>query len=271
MLCCDAHGTQETGEHLAIQFLSKHTMHSDVAIEVAYSGEFFVRPLRRRRGKDSEVSHGDAGANPESETDQHHVHAQEPVAASGSAPPPPLQHELLADDPDRAASTGEHDRESDPHPAHYELVIDNDSGTYRPRSDLLPTLHAWLAAPQNLGALGRVTCVDAFDERQKRWKEERAKVKEGAGGKATARAKGVQVSAGSRTSSSVSGVSGDVGSGVEGGEGEGEEQVRVTKEDMLKAVEEDAKRARENEDTDRGVQEEEKIEEKLKADPDKAD
>ncbi|OBZ68950.1 hypothetical protein A0H81_11050 [Grifola frondosa] len=62
-------------------------------------------------------------------------------------------------------------------PADYELVIDNDSGTYRPRTDLLPTLQQWLSSSENLGALARVTAVDGFDERLKAWKKRRAEVK----------------------------------------------------------------------------------------------
>ncbi|THH31396.1 hypothetical protein EUX98_g2778 [Antrodiella citrinella] len=112
----------ETGEEFSIQFLSKHTMHSDVSIEIAFSGEFFVRSL-----------HGD--------------------------------------------DTSDEEHTSPSHPSEYELVIDNDSGTYRPRSDLLPTLQAYLASPENLAAFGRVIAMDGFDEKLKKWKENRTNVK----------------------------------------------------------------------------------------------
>ena len=36
----------ETGKEFGIDLLSKHTMHSDVNIYIACSGEFFVRRLR---------------------------------------------------------------------------------------------------------------------------------------------------------------------------------------------------------------------------------
>ncbi|PSR73293.1 hypothetical protein PHLCEN_2v10854 [Hermanssonia centrifuga] len=194
----------ETGHQFAIEFLSKHTMHSDVEVEIAYSGEFFVRPLRH-----------------------HH---------------PTSHHSNDTDGPSSSSSEEQEFDDDDPpdDPAQYELVIDNDSGTYRPRADLLPTLHAYLASPHNLGgggksALGRVTCMDGFDERLQRWKEERKQAK----GKG---AKVVQASLGSGSSS----VSVSVGSELDGGGGEGKIKVGVV-EDVL---EEDAKRARENDDQD---------------------
>ena len=110
----------ETGGEFVIDLLSKHSMHADVAKEIAYSGEFFVR-LMEGHGKE-----GDEG-------------------------------DLAGDD----------------NPKHYELVIDNDSGTYRPRKEHLPILEEFLANEDNLGGLGRVLAVDGFDERLKEWKEER--------------------------------------------------------------------------------------------------
>lgn len=38
----------ETGKEFGIDMLSKHTMHSDVSIYIAYSGEFFVRRRKHR-------------------------------------------------------------------------------------------------------------------------------------------------------------------------------------------------------------------------------
>ena len=128
-------------------------MHSDVAVEIAYSGEFFVRPLRRRRTATRDLAPGEPEPG-------HNTHTDEADAHRGT------------DD--------DFDEENPPDdPARYELVIDNDSGTYRPRADLLPTLHAYLASPRNLGALGRVTTLNAFDERLKRWKDARKKAKQG--------------------------------------------------------------------------------------------
>lgn len=39
----------ETGKEFGIDMLSKHTMHSNVSMYIAYSGEFFVRRRRHRR------------------------------------------------------------------------------------------------------------------------------------------------------------------------------------------------------------------------------
>ena len=184
---------------MTIEFLSKHTMHSDVAIEIAYSGEFFVRPLSRR--------------------------AVGETAEDGD----PRDAEFDEDDPPQD-------------PAAYELVIDNDSGTYRPRADLLPTLRDFLASPRNFGALGKVTTMDGFDERLKKWKDARKKAKSGQ--------TVVQVGLSSSNSSSSSDSSVSGASGVRGAES-------IKQGDMEATLEEDAKRARDNEDNDPKATEEE--------------
>ena len=218
---------QETGDQVAIEFLSKHTMHSDVTVEIAYSGEFFVRPLRHRRTatKDPHPTEPEPGHNTHTDDD-----------ADG--------HHNPADDADAHENSDEHFNEDDPptDPAQYELVIDNDSGTYRPRADLLPALHAYLSSPRNLGALGRVTTLNAFDERLKRWKTAR---------KAAKAHKGERLErAGSVSSVSSSASAGSRGSSVSGAEG-------VKEGDMRAVVEEDAKRARENQDQDAQAKKEE--------------
>lgn len=43
----------ETGKEFGIDLLSKHTMHSNVSIYIAYSGEFFVRRLKHRHRHDA--------------------------------------------------------------------------------------------------------------------------------------------------------------------------------------------------------------------------
>jgi len=197
----------ETGDQWAIEFLSKHTMHSDVAVEIAYSGEFFVRPLHQSCRRSTPNSNGP----PTSDSDNKEEEFDE------SNPP---------DDP-----------------SCYELVIDNDSGTYRPRADLLPMLRSFLSSPRNFGALGRITALNAFDDRLKKWKEERKKAKKG---EKVAQAGSVSSSA----SSSVSSLS-DMGMD---GTSQGE---RVKVGDMRAVVEEDAKRARENDDHDKQAGKEE--------------
>ncbi|KAJ7804668.1 hypothetical protein B0H14DRAFT_3485966 [Mycena olivaceomarginata] len=102
----------ETGPEFCIDLLSKHSMHADLAKEIAYSGEFFT-----------------------------------------------------PDEPSR-------------NPKDYELVIDNDSGTYRPKKELLPVLEKWLADARRLGGLGKVRAMDGFDKGLEEMKEERKREKE---------------------------------------------------------------------------------------------
>jgi len=96
----------ETGKEFGIDLLSKHTMHSDVNIYIACSGEFFVRRL----------------SHPEEPTEapNQETHPNEDVPGGPPDSPPPKD------------------------PQAYELVIDNDSGTYRPKGDLLPKLKTFL-------------------------------------------------------------------------------------------------------------------------------
>lgn len=94
----------ETGKEFGIDMLSKHTMHSDVNIYIAFSGEFFIRRLK----------------TPHQSPDEPETH---PPAEIGGGPP--------SDQPPQD-------------PAYYALVIDNDSGTYRPNPKLLPQLKEFL-------------------------------------------------------------------------------------------------------------------------------
>ena len=114
----------ETGKEFGIDLLSKHTMHSDVSIFIAFSGEFFIRRLKNR-WKDPE----------EQET--------HPPADIGAGPP------------------GE---DSSKEPAYYQLVIDNDSGTYRPNKDLLHLLKEFMH--RNLPGL-KITVLDCMDDKEK--------------------------------------------------------------------------------------------------------
>lgn len=192
-------------------------MHSDVCIEIAYSGEFFVRPLRHKHQAPRSSAGRQAAESDQDEPDEANDATHGDVGFDEDNPP---------DDP-----------------ALYELVIDNDSGTYRPRADLLPTLHSYLASPRNLGALGKVTCIQAFDDHLKEWKEKRkaAKTKEG---KKAAQPSGSLSSSASSSVSSLSSTGAPAAEGVKVG-------------DMQAVVEEDAKRARDNDDADEGAKEEE--------------
>ena len=124
----------ETGKEFGIDLLSKHTMHSDVNIYIAFSGEFFIRR--------SKNPHHEGGSIENEET--------HPPAEVGGGPP--------KDDPPKD-------------PAYYTLIIDNDSGTYRPNAKTLPDLKAFLQ--KNLPGL-RVITLDcgADSEKMEKWKSE---------------------------------------------------------------------------------------------------
>lgn len=114
----------ETGKEFGIDLLSKHTMHSDVNIYIAYSGEFFIRRLK---------------------------HAHQSLDELETDPPA----EMVGDSPND---------EPPEDPAYYSIVIDNDSGTYRPNAKLLPQLKAFME--HNLPGL-KVTTLDCMAESEK--------------------------------------------------------------------------------------------------------
>ena len=96
----------ETGKGLAINFLSKHSVHSDLAIEIAYSGEFYLRPLRELDASaDTDFEQPD-----EQHNDNGHTHPSSHVPRPAVEP---LRNKII-----------NHRRPQD-----YELVIDNSSGT----------------------------------------------------------------------------------------------------------------------------------------------
>lgn len=97
----------ETGKEFGIDLLSKHTMHSNVSIYIAYSGEFF---LRRRKHR-------------------HHRHRSRDE-----------ENEIPVEEAQEDAPT-----EISTDPADYELFIDNDSGTYRPNAKILHLLKGFLS------------------------------------------------------------------------------------------------------------------------------
>ncbi|KAI1197718.1 hypothetical protein F5X97DRAFT_171082 [Nemania serpens] len=136
----------ETGKEFGIDLLSKHTMHSDAQIYIACSGEFFIKKLKKHH------------ATPSADNSQ-----QTPLA----------DHEVMSE-PSKEAPPAK--------PQHYQLFIDNDSGTYRPDKSVLPDLRQFLE--RNFPGIEIVAraCDDPEhqkmkeDQRNKRKKEARIRM-----------------------------------------------------------------------------------------------
>jgi len=140
----------ETGKEFGIDLLSKHTMHSDVSSYIAFSGEFFIRRLKHR---------------PEDQAEGHDP--------STEAFPPASEPSPSDEDVPKAAEPSKDTRM-------YELVIDNDSGTYRPNGKYLHTLKKYIA--ENLPELRVVTLDGRKDEeKMKRLKDEQREKKKKTG------------------------------------------------------------------------------------------
>ncbi|KAJ6445043.1 C2 domain-containing protein [Purpureocillium lavendulum] len=127
----------ETGKEFGIDMLSKHTMHSNVETYIACSGEFFIRRLQHAHTTD----------NPEPKEKTH---------------------------PDQEISGGPPKHDPPPNPSYYQLVIDNDSGTYRPDKSILPELKAFLH--RNFPGLG-VVAMHWEEEKLQKLKEAQRSVK----------------------------------------------------------------------------------------------
>lgn len=137
----------ETGKEFGIDLLSKHTMHSDVSIYIAYSGEFFVRRIVHRHRRQSPSSRTETAEN------DFPVEEEE------------MPQELLQSSTD---------------PSDYELFIDNDSGTYRPNPEKLPLLKEFIAS--NFPGLNVSTLDCQGDaERMGQMKNEQREVKKSQG------------------------------------------------------------------------------------------
>ncbi|KAK5133108.1 hypothetical protein LTR08_008218 [Meristemomyces frigidus] len=128
----------ETGKEFGIDMLSKHTMHSDVSIYIAFSGEFFIRRLK----------HAHRPEPPDPVDDTSHDHP--PAHGSNPTSPP--------------ADFGDESEEGPTDPRRYQLVIDNDSGTYRPNAALLPLLKEFLARSLPGLHIQTLDCQDDADK-----------------------------------------------------------------------------------------------------------
>jgi hypothetical protein len=132
----------ETGKEFGIDLLSKHTMHSDISNYIAFSGEFFIRKLRKRP--------------PSKEEREENLSEDKPDDASIDLPAPEAQEQNS-----RSRSPV---REPNKDPRLYELIIDNDSGTYRPNAKQLHLLRAFME--KNLPGL-KVRTLDCQADEEK--------------------------------------------------------------------------------------------------------
>lgn len=152
VLTLDAHFRfTETGKEFGIDLLSKHTMHSDVSIYIAFSGEFFIRRLKH--------------------PNRHRPNSDHSADPAEILPP---------EDENVEEERSKHDNVKYRDPKYYELVIDNDSGTYRPNAKLLPKLKGFLET--NLPGLRIVTMdCQADEEKMGKLKEEQREKKQHSG------------------------------------------------------------------------------------------
>jgi hypothetical protein len=127
----------ETGKEFGIDLLSKHTMHSNVATYVACAGEFFIRRLEKPNASDD--------PEPEEAT-----HPNDPIPGGPPFGSPPSN------------------------PSFYQLVIDNDSGTYRPDKSILPQLREFVE--KNFPGLG-IVAMHCQDDELTKLKEAQVKAK----------------------------------------------------------------------------------------------
>ncbi|KAL2163594.1 hypothetical protein VTH06DRAFT_5652 [Thermothelomyces fergusii] len=159
----------ETGGEFGIDLLSKHTMHSNVATYVACAGEFFIRRLTHPVSQA-----GKAAASSRSHQDTSSERA--PSCRSGRN-----QSENTSLDDDQPTHPAESPSEAPPagpsprQPHRYRLIIDNDSGTYRPDASVLPDLQAFLS--RNFPGLD-VVAMHCGDDRLSAMKAAQAEAKE---------------------------------------------------------------------------------------------
>ena len=131
----------ETGKEFGIDLLSKHTMHSNVETYIACSGEFFIRRLQHPDASDDLEPH-------------ERTHPNEPISGGPPHEAPP------------------------PNPSYYQLIIDNDSGTYRPDKSILPKLKEFLE--KNFPGLG-IVAMHWEDKELQKLKEKQRDTKKSEG------------------------------------------------------------------------------------------
>lgn len=177
----------ETGKEFGIDLLSKHTMHSDVSIYIAFSGEFFLRRIKHPK-----LHKNDSSVDPQKDT---YPPAPSPSLEEGqksnetssckckSSPCKCKNSSAQTNGAPKSPQPQTNGIANDTDPTHYELLIDNDSGTYRPNAEKLPLLKEYLS--NNLPGLKVRTldCKADADLQQSLKKEQKDKKKASAGGK----------------------------------------------------------------------------------------
>ncbi|KAH6623768.1 hypothetical protein F5144DRAFT_371372 [Chaetomium tenue] len=174
----------ETGKEFGIDMLSKHTMHSDVATYIACSGEFFIRrlahpvdghhsrPSSSKRGAEASSSNHNSSDPPTSTPDDDA--SPEPSPYSQPTSPDPSSSTNPPTHPPHTPPGGPPLSPPPPKPHLYRLIIDNDSGTYRPDKSVLPHLQAFLA--RNFPGID-VAAMHCADERLVGMKKEQVEAK----------------------------------------------------------------------------------------------
>ncbi|KAL0467956.1 hypothetical protein QR685DRAFT_503076 [Neurospora intermedia] len=155
----------ETGKEFGIDLLSKHTMHSDVATYIACSGEFFIRRISKRHRHHHHPHNMDSSS--------HHYNDQQ---ESGNGESHTCENGFDHETHDHPSASLETSRD----PEDYELIIDNDSGTYRPDKCVLPDLQAFLQS-QFPGL--HIRALDCGDEEHQKAKKEQLEIKKKEGAK----------------------------------------------------------------------------------------
>ena len=186
----------ETGPEFPFQFVSKHSMHSDISNEVACAGEFFIRRRRRRRemrlsdvakpkplvdGEPSNECYGEKHkgfeapgygsrnqGNPDNNNNSDNDDGHGDRKLNNSTHERPNEKSILQDSVDISKKPS-HKTGRSRDPRNFVLIIDNDSGTYRPDPSVLPSLQVYLE--RNLPGL-KVKAMAYDDERLRKWKED---------------------------------------------------------------------------------------------------
>jgi len=132
----------ETGKEFGVQMLSKHTLHSAAETYIAFSGEFLVRRLKNKNDAPPEEGNNNESC------------------------------------PSSNIKCGPPDGQPPKDPSQYELIVDNDSGTYRPNANLLPKFKQFLEHALPGLHVVVLDCQKNADEQQAIKKEQRQKKKD---------------------------------------------------------------------------------------------